>query len=373
MTNDPDGPKSFSQGMTLNSQPQSPTERKRRPRYSGKNPRRFEDRYKELDPVNHPDAISKVIASGKTPAGTHRPIMVTEVLESLSLRPGHHVVDCTLGYGGHAEALLRAIRPGGALLGLDLDPIEQPRTTQRLRSLGFSESEFLTKLCNFAGLHSTLKQVGWPGAHAILADLGISSMQLDDPSRGFTFKVDAPLDLRLNPRRGLSAADWLARTTIPRLERALMENSDEPHAILLAQSLVERAALGSIRSTLDLANALREILKPLANMLSNNAVEDTIRRVFQALRIEVNDEFSALESWLRQLPSCLLPGGRVVVLTFHSGEDRRVKLAFRDGHRAGLYSEVAREVLVAGSEERRSNPRSKSAKLRWAIRSSGQP
>lgn len=350
-------------------QPLPPSKPKRRPRYSGRNPRRFEEKYKEHAPDRFASDVAKVIASGKTPAGMHRPILVDEILGVLNPRPGDRVVDCTLGYGGHAARLLERIVPGGCLLGCDVDPIEMPKTVERLRALGYGDDVFLARPGNFAGLAAGLADLGWQGgADCILADLGVSSMQIDNPERGFTFKFDGPLDLRLNPHRGVSAADWLARVKVSKLASALAVNSDEPHAATLAPELAALAGAGRIRSTTQLAEAIRQALGRQVPPPARETVEDSVRRVFQAIRIEVNDEFSALDTWLRNLPLCLKPGGRVAVLTFHSGEDRRVKHAFRDGERAGIYSAVADEVIVAGPEERRSNPRSSSAKLRWAVR-----
>jgi 16S rRNA (cytosine1402-N4)-methyltransferase len=330
---------------------------RRRPRYSGKNPRRFEEKYKELDPAKHPETIAKVLASGKTPAGSHVPIMVEEILEVLDTKPGDLVVDCTLGHGGHARALLCKILPGGRLIGLDADPIELPRTEGALRSEGFGEDCLLIRKSNFAGIQAAL---AGQGADAILADLGVSSMQLDNPQRGFTSKQEGPLDMRMNPARGLPASTWLARISANSLAEILRENSDEPHAALLAPHLAGRL----FSSTLDLANAIRAALpqRPPEEM------KKTVTRVFQAIRIEVNEEFAALDGLLRALPFCLKPGGRVAILTFHSGEDRRVKKAFQAGLREGLYSEIARDVIRASPQECHGNPRATSAKLRWARR-----
>jgi len=348
--------------------PDAPRPHKRRPRYAGKNPRRFEEKYKELNPGKYADDVAKVIASGKTPAGTHRPIMVGEILSVLALRPGELAVDCTLGYGGHSRELLPLLAPGGRLIGLDVDPIEHPKTTARLRDAGFGEDVFTAIRSNFAGLPKVLAGLGLAGADAILADLGVSSMQIDDPARGFTFKTDSPLDLRLNPSRPPSAADWLARVSTDDLAAALTDNADEPHAALLAREITERRGEAPITRTLQLAATIRNILRVHQPKHDPQAADDTVRRVFQALRIAVNDEFGVLDLFLRHLPACLKPGGRVAILTFHSGEDRRVKQAFREGVRTGLYASTNEEVVRAGPEERRANPRSTSAKLRWAIR-----
>lgn len=345
-----------------------PTPHKRRPRYAGKHPRRFEDKYKEHNPEKYAADVAKVLAAGKTPAGSHRPIMVAEILAVLALRPGETAVDCTLGYGGHAREILPRLAPGGRLIGLDVDPIEHPKTTARLRVAGWGEDVFTAVRSNFAGLPKVLANLGLGGADAILADLGVSSMQIDDPARGFSFKTDGPLDLRLNPARPPSAAEWLARVSMENLAAALTANADEPHATLIARELTTLRTQAPLTRTRQLADAVRGILRQHQPRLDTEAVDDTARRVFQALRIAVNDEFGVLDLFLRQLPSCLKPGGRVAVLTFHSGEDRRVKHAFREGVRTGLYAATNDVVVRAGPEERHANPRSTSAKLRWAVR-----
>jgi 16S rRNA (cytosine1402-N4)-methyltransferase len=336
-----------------------PTRPPRRSRYSGKNPRKFAEKYKEHDPQRYGETVAKVIASGKTPAGTHRPVMVAEVLEVLAPQPGDIAVDCTLGYGGHAQEILARLQPGGRLLGLDTDPIELPRTEERLRALGFGPEQFSAHRSNFAGLSQVLAKAGLAGAEVILADLGVSSMQLDDPTRGFSMKHDGPLDMRMNPARGQSAATLLRRIETAKLASLLEENADEPHAEPLAAALAGK----EFATTLSLASAIRATLA----RSSAEAVELSVRRVFQALRIAVNDEFSALEAFLRQLPLCLKPGGRVAVLTFHSGEDRRVKKSFQAGERENIYSEIADEVVRPTLAERNANSRSASAKLRWAV------
>jgi 16S rRNA (cytosine1402-N4)-methyltransferase len=349
-------------------EPSVPTPHKRRPRYAGKNPRRFEEKYKELNPERYAADVAKVLASGKTPAGTHRSIMVAEILEVLALQPGELAIDCTLGFGGHAREILARLAPGGRLIGLDVDPIEQPKTIARLRAAGFGEEVFTPVRSNFAGLSKVLAELGLAGVDAILADLGVSSMQIDDPARGFTFKTDCPLDLRLNPTRPPSAADWMAKVSAEKLAAALTENADEPQAELIARELTERRNRTPFTRTLQLADAVRTIINLHKSHRDPEADDDCVRRVFQALRIAVNDEFGALDQFLRQLPACLNPGGRAAILTFHSGEDRRLKHAFREGVRTGLYSATNEEIVRAGPEERRDNPRSSSAKLRWAVR-----
>jgi 16S rRNA (cytosine1402-N4)-methyltransferase len=324
---------------------------KRRQRYSGKNPRHFSEKYKEHAPERYADDVARVIAKGQTPAGTHRPVMVREVLEVLAPRAGELAVDCTLGYGGHAIELLAALQPGGRLIGLDVDPIELPKTEARLRALGFGPDAFTALRTNYAGLARTLSEP----VDAIFADLGLSSMQLDNPARGFTYKYDGPLDLRMNPQRGQTASALLATLDEPALAALLLENADEPNAESMAQAILQ----APVSTTTQLATAIRRA----------GGDDDSVRRVFQALRISVNDEFGALEAFLQSLPLCLKAGGRVAILTFHSGEDRRVKKAFQSGKRLGTYSQISDDVVRATSEELRANPRSRSAKLRWARRS----
>lgn len=338
----------------------APAPHQRRPRYAGKHPRRFEEKYKERNPERYAGTVAKVIASGKTPAGTHRPIMVGEILQVLAPRPGEIGVDCTLGYGGHAREILQRIQPGGKLLGLDADPIELPKTEARLRALGYGPDTFIAQRSNFAGLPQVLATHGLAGADFILADLGVSSMQLDDPSRGFSLKHDGPLDMRLNPRRGQSASALLKGIKPDALAELLVANADEPNAALLAPALAGQ----SFATTGELARAIRGAVP----RFKRESADLAIRRVFQALRIAVNDEFSALEMFLRNLPACLKPGGRAAILTFHSGEDRRVKKSLVAELRAGVYSEISPEVIRPSPEEMRSNPRSAPAKLRWARR-----
>lgn len=340
-----------------------PPEHKRRPRYAGTHPKRFEERYKELAAEQYPDIVPHVMAKGRTPAGQHVPIMVDEILERLAPVPGGRAVDCTLGFGGHAQRLLERLQPGGHLLGLDADPIELPRTEARLRALGYDAQALTVKRTNFAGLSAAMAACGWhDGADLILADLGVSSMQIDNPARGFTFSAPGPLDMRMNPSRGSSAADWLARAKPRDIARVLREHSDEPYADVLGEALAAKE--GALRTTEALAAAVRKVL----GRRPDDEAEMSVRRVFQALRIEVNDEFGSLDALLRDLPQALKPGGRVAMLTFHSGEDRRVKKAFIQGERDGVYSSIAPDVIRAGSQERYDNPRSKSAKLRWAKR-----
>lgn len=342
--------------------PENPKPHKRRVRYKGKNPRRFEDKYKELDSERHAVTVAKVLASGKTPAGQHVPIMVREIMLALAPQPGERAVDCTLGYGGHATELLKAVQPGGCLLSLDQDPIELPKAEARLRSAGFPGESLRCERTNFAALRQVLGEMEWhEGADVILADLGVSSMQIDNPARGFSFKHEGPLDMRMNPRKGGSASALLKKLNAQQLGTLLRENSDEPRATLLASTLANQ----HFETTGALARAIGEALP---RSFEEERKRDTLRRVFQALRIAVNDEFKVLDTWLRGLPDCLRAGGRVAVLTFHSGEDRRVKKAFQAGLRDERYEAISAQVIRPSFSEVHDNPRATSAKLRWAVR-----
>ncbi len=338
----------------------SPQPHQRRQRYSGKNPRRFEQKYKEHQPEKYPDSVAKVLASGKTPAGAHRPILVEEILEILRPVPGEFAIDCTLGYGGHSREILTRLQPGGRLAGIDADPLEIPKTEARLRALGFGPETFEAYRSNFAGLLKVLSSEGRPGADLLLADLGVSSMQLDDPSRGFSLKTNGPLDMRMNPNKGQPVSVFLQQSTEEDLAALLKENADEPFADELAPVLAGRLFKGT--------NALVKAVHQVLQRINPEEQARSVRRVFQALRIAVNEEFVVLDTLLRHLPTAMNPGGRIAILSFHSGEDRRVKKAFEAGLKSGIYSAVAPEVIRPSPAERNQNPRSSPAKLRWAIR-----
>ena len=299
-----------------------------------------------------------------TPSNTHVPIMVAEVLHCLRPGAGEVAVDCTLGGGGHAQAILERLRPGGRLLGIDIDPIELPRTEARLRGLGFDAGSFVAHLANFTEISQVLAGAGLTSANLILADLGVSSMQHDNPERGFNFKGVGPLDMRMDPTRGEPASQLLARLDEESLALMLQTNADEPHAQLVAGLLK--------RQPIETTHAIERLIRVGLNLalpdLPKADVKMSVRRTLQALRITVNDEFTALEALLDALPACLAPGGRVAMLTFHSGEDRRVKKAFQAGHRQGVYASVAKQVMRSTREETFANRRASSAKLRWAVR-----
>jgi len=341
-------------------------ERRRRPRYHGKNPRRFSEKYKELNPDKYAEDVQKILQSGKTPAGMHRSVMTEEILSVLKPAPGERGLDATLGYGGHAQLLLDKIRPGGQLWALDVDPIEIDRTRARLRERGYGEEELKIQQLNFAGVSKLLGEAE-DGFDFIVADLGVSSMQLDNPERGFSYKADGPLDLRLNPKRGQSAAAFLEKTQRDPLSQILRFYSDEPYAEEIAEELCLKR--GRIATTTALASAVRHALRKRSDELPETEVVRSIRRTFQTLRIQVNDELSALEQFLRQLPGVLKGGGRAAVLSFHSGEDRRVAQALQEGFEQKVFTQISTTPIRAGRAECYANPRASSALLRWAVRS----
>jgi 16S rRNA (cytosine1402-N4)-methyltransferase len=290
--------------------------------------------------------------------------MVDEVLSCLRPVAGDVAVDCTLGGGGHAEAILARVQPGGRVIGLDRDPVELPRTEAHLREAGFGAGTFVARQGNFADLPQVLAAEGLGAVDLILADLGLSSMQADDPERGFSYKHTGPLDMRMNPSAGEPAWQLLGRVTEDDLAALLTGNADEPHARFIAGLLKQTP----VRTSHALERLVRTGLTAAHPDLPKADVKMSVRRTFQALRIAVNDEFTALDALLAALPQCLAPGGRVVFITFHSGEDRRVKQAFRAGRRTGVYSDAPDEIIQSTKEETFANRRASSAKLRWAVR-----
>ena len=341
---------------------------KRRVRYSGKYPKKFEEKYKEQNPEKYADTVARVIEKGSTPAGMHISIMVEEILDFLQIKPGQCGLDATLGYGGHTSKMLEQLQGQGHIYGLDVDPIEQEKTKERLKNKGYGEDIFTAKLINFADVDQVSKEVG--KFDFVLADLGVSSMQIDNPERGFSYKIDGPLDLRMNPRKGISAAERLHEMTQEEFVGMLVENSDEPYAEEIAQKVFWQMKQGN---PMDTTTALRETIESALVKVPQSerkeAVKKSCQRTFQALRIDVNSEFEVLYSFLEKLPTVLKKGGRVAILTFHSGEDRLVKQSFRELKKAGIYSDVAKDVIRPSANECRKNGRARSTKMRWAIRS----
>ncbi len=339
----------------------------RRVRYKGTHPKAFKEKYKEQNPEKYAEDIAKVLEQGRTPAGMHRPICVNEILEILKVVAGQIGLDATLGYGGHSLEILKALGGKGMLYATDVDPIELPRTTERLKTFGYGEEIFQPRKMNFAAIDRIAAEAG--PLNFVLADLGVSSMQIDNPERGFSYKVEGPLDLRLNPNKGSTAAEILKTIAVDELEELLFEYSDEPYARQIAALIVMKRHAGlSIETTTSLRQVILEALSFISPEERKEQVKKACQRCFQALRIAVNDEFDVLEKFLDKLPDALATGGRVAILTFHSGEDRRVKKAFQHFQRVGIFSEVASEPIRPSAEECFSNPRAKSAKLRWAIK-----
>lgn len=342
-------------------------EHKRRPHYKGTHPKRFEEKYKEHQPEKYQETVEKVMSKGSTPAGMHVSIMVQEILDVLRIQPGQVGLDATLGYGGHTRAMLDQLKGQGHVTGLDVDPIESAKTTERLRAAGYGEDILTVKLTNFANIDQVAKEYG--PFDFVLADLGVSSMQIDDPSRGFSYKTDGPLDLRMNPREGVSAAQRLRELSKEELIGLLRENSDEPYAEEIAEKVFRKFAMGkTIDTTFAFRDVIREALLFLPAKEREEEQKKACQRCFQALRIDVNSEFEVLYAFLEKLPGALKPGGRAAILTFHSGEDRLVKKSFKELEREGVYSEISKDVTRPSQEEIFRNPRAKSTKMRYCVK-----
>jgi 16S rRNA (cytosine1402-N4)-methyltransferase len=306
-----------------------------------------------------------------TPAGEHRAVLLNEVLAALAPQPGETLVDCTIGWAGHAAELLIRVGPGGRLIGADLDAENLARARERLVGINLP---FTLHHGNFAGLPGILAGEGLTAADMVLADLGMSSMQVDDPERGFSYVRDGPLDMRMDRTRGRTASHILETIGEADLSQALRDLGDEPEADRIAAAILAARGQGRpIQRTCELAQIILDAVRPAEGGSPWRLHPSPQRwethpaaRTFQALRILVNRELANLESLLRALPGALKPGGRAAIISFHSGEDRLVKVAFRDGERAGLYAAVSSEPIRASLDERAANPRSRSAKLRWA-------
>ena len=339
----------------------------RRIRYKGTHPKNFKEKYKELQPEQYAEAVAKVIKKGNTPAGMHLPICVKEILELLQITPGQTGLDATLGYGGHTVEMLKCLQSKGRLYAIDVDPLELPRTQDRLERLGYGSEILEIRQMNFSQIDQIAAEAG--PFHFVLADLGVSSMQLDNPDRGFSFRSEGPLDLRLNPEMGATASNRLKKMTLEALQDMLIENADEPHAGAIARAIISNIKQGiTISTTTQLRNIIKDALKSVAQ-ISEDEIKKSCQRTFQALRIDINHEFEVLDEFLEKLPDVLDKGGRVAILTFHSGEDRRVKKSFQHFFREGVYREIASDPIRPSSEECHANSRARSAKLRWAIKS----
>lgn len=346
------------------------TQHKRRVRYKGKYPKKFEEKYKELQPEKYQDTIAHVISKGNTPAGMHISIMVKEILDFLEIKPGQVGFDATLGFGGHTKAMLQCLDGKGHIYATDVDPEESAKTKKRLEEAGYGEDMLTIRLQNFCTIDEIAREVG--GFDFILADLGVSSMQIDNPKRGFSFKTDGPLDLRLNQKSGISAAERLQNISREELAGMLYENSDEPYCEELAKAITDEIRKGN---SIDTTTKLREVIENTMDSLlkvsekeKKDIIKKTCQRTFQALRIDVNHEFEVLYEFMEKLPEALKPGGRVAILTFHSGEDKLVKQALKEGYRAGIYSEYAKNVVRPSAQECAQNGRARSTKMRWAVK-----
>ena len=341
--------------------------RQRRIRYKGTHPKAFKEKYKELQPELYADAVAKVIRKGSTPAGMHRSICVKEILEFLQITPGQTGLDATLGYGGHTIEMLKCLNSKGHLYAIDVDTIELPRTQERLKSLGYGPEILTIKQMNFSDIAQIAFESG--PLNFVLADLGVSSMQIDNPERGFSFKSEGPLDLRLNPKRGKSAAARLKTVSQDELQGMLIENADEPHSAAIARAIISEMKKGiDITTTTQLQQIIKDALKFIPENNRKDEIKKSCQRCFQALRIDVNNEFEVLYKFLEKLPAALAEGGRVAILSFHSGEDRLVKKSFQHFFREGVYREIAPDPIRPSSEECNTNSRARSAKLRWAIK-----
>lgn len=339
----------------------------RRIRYKGTHPRAFQEKYKELQPDKYAQTVEKVIQKGSTPAGMHISICIKEILEFLQITPGQTGLDATLGYGGHTKEMLKCLNSCGHLYAIDVDSIELPRTQERLQSLGFGPEILTIKQMNFSNIDQIVLESG--PLNFVLADLGVSSMQIDNPQRGFSFKIDGPLDLRLNPNKGISASERLKTISFDELQGMLIENSDEPYADEIARAIVSTINKGiEISTTTQLKQIIKEALNFIPERNRKDDIKKSCQRCFQALRIDVNNEFEVLYDFLEKLPATLAEGGRVAILSFHSGEDRLVKKSFKRFFREGVYQEIAPEPIRPSSEECKINSRARSAKLRWAIK-----
>ncbi len=340
---------------------------KRRVRYKGNYPKSFKDKYKELNPEKYADTVARVIQKGSTPAGMHIPILVKEIIDFLQIKPGQIGLDATLGYGGHTLEMLKQLDSKGHLYALDIDPVELPKTKERLVKLGYDEKILTTIQLNFSDIDIVMDEPNQ--LNFVLADLGVSSMQIDNPERGFSYKTKGPLDLRMNPKVGISAATRLRRLSQSVLEGMLIENADEPHAEVISKAIINETKKGTyIDTTTKLQKIIEEALQFLPKESRDSEIKKSCQRSFQALRIDVNREFDSIYDFLEKLPDVLAPGGRVAILSFHSGEDRLVKKSFKRFFKEGIYKEISTEITRPTALECSTNRRARSTKMRWAIK-----
>ncbi len=292
----------------------------------------------------------------------HVPVLLDDVLHILNPQPGQTIVDCTLGLGGHSAALLERLGASGRLLGIDFDPANIALARAKLQNAGGNFELFHN---NFAALPTVLAQAGIARVDAILADLGVASPQIDDPERGFSYRRPGPLDMRMDPTRGQPASALINRLSARELAEAFLELGDETDAPEIARLIVDYRRHRPITTTQQLTDIVCEA-RDFTLERAAGAKLHPAARTFQALRILVNRELANLDRLLAVLPDCLAPKGVAAIISFHSGEDRRVKAAFRAGLAAGAYSAISPDPVIADLPEQKLNPRSRSAKLRWA-------
>lgn len=339
----------------------------RRVRYQGTHPKNYKEKYKELQPEKYADTVARVIQKGSTPVGMHLSICIKEILEFLQIKRGQKGLDATLGYGGHTLEMLKCLDNQGHLHAFDVDSIELAKTKTRLENLGYGPDMLTIHQLNFCNIDQIAAEVG--GFDFALADLGISSMQIANPDRGFSYKNEGPLDLRLNSAKGITAAERLKHITQEELEGMLIENADEPYAKEISQKIVSFLKKGGdLSTTTQLQRMIGEVLAFLPADKQKDAIKKSCQRTFQALRIDVNSEFEVLEEFLEKLPNALVKGGRVAILTFHSGEDRLVKKSFKRLLKEGVYEEISTDVIRPSAEECNLNSRARSTKMRWAVK-----
>ncbi len=339
----------------------------RRVHYKGKYPKKFDEKYKELNPDKYSDTVANVIGKGSTPAGMHIPICVNEILDFLKIKPGERGVDATLGYGGHTLEMLKCLEGNGHIYAFDIDVVESEKTRVRLENQGFGPDILTVSNINFADLDQISDEFG--PFDFILADLGVSSMQVDNPERGFSYKADGPLDMRMDSQSGITAAERLKSMSRDEIAGMLIDNADEPYAAQIADAISSYMRNGGeITTTTQLRHVIEKALSFLPARDRKDEIKKSCQRTFQALRIDINSEYESLYAFLEKIPSSLVSGGRAAILTFHSGEDRLVKQSFKQFLTEGIYSDISKEVIRPSAEECHANPRARSAKMRWAVK-----
>lgn len=297
---------------------------------------------------------------GASPSpAAHRSVLLAETIALLDPRPGQCLVDCTVGAGGHSAALLEHLGPAGWLIGLDVDPAALAIARTRLEPLAAAaQARLVLVQANFSRLATVLRELGAPPPHGILADLGASSLQFDTPERGFSFRFDRPLDMRMDPALPRSAADILRDYSEERLADVFYHLGQEHRSRAIARAIVQQRRTQPLETTGQLEALVRRALRIRGHRRIHPAT-----RTFQALRLEVNQELEALAALLADAPALLAPGGALAVITFHSLEDRQVKQQCKALAATGRF-QLAVRFVRPGAEERQQNPRSRSAKLR---------